>query len=376
MSVNFPSFPGTNLNDLNLDWLISKMKDLDEAFREWPHSPRIENGEWYVYDEETGEYQSTGVSATGPQGVPGQAAQGTFDSTEYNGESVSFNAPGALPFYKIGVALLPTQDGTPSVDNPAPLTTFSSFAICPSSKNIIRNSPITRNKYISSSGVETVSTTSDLSHCDYVEVEPNSFIYVRAYLTTPMPAAMSIAEYDVNKTFIRRYNALTPSNGVAGSNYKSSRLSANCHYIIVNFSYSVRNWIAVLTEDLNTALPSEISPTHGVYVDITGGKVYVYKYYASYNNEPLVGPWLSSKDVYSEGGSPTEGAEVVDIGEFSGVYDIDINIEYLTNEGENYMWPTRGVLEVTAGNYVEAVYNTLSARIDKLQALVLENMGG
>lgn len=78
MIWNKKNFPGTNLNDINLDWLIRQMKELDEAFREWPHSPRIENGEWYVYDEETGEYVTTGVSATGergPQGVPGPAGE-------------------------------------------------------------------------------------------------------------------------------------------------------------------------------------------------------------------------------------------------------------------------------------------------------------
>lgn len=69
--IRFPFFPGTNLQDLNLDWLIQKMKDLEAAFMQWPHSPRIENGEWYVYDEETGEYSSTGVPATGPQGATG-----------------------------------------------------------------------------------------------------------------------------------------------------------------------------------------------------------------------------------------------------------------------------------------------------------------
>ena len=39
-----PDFPGTNLQDLNLDWLIDQMKTLDADFRAWPHSPKIENG--------------------------------------------------------------------------------------------------------------------------------------------------------------------------------------------------------------------------------------------------------------------------------------------------------------------------------------------
>lgn len=110
MIWNKRNFPGTNLNDINLDWLIRQMKELDEAFREWPHSPRIENGEWYVYDEETGEYVSTGVPATGeqgpqgprgpqgpqgPQGVPGPAGtQGPQGATGAQGPQGPQGVPG------------------------------------------------------------------------------------------------------------------------------------------------------------------------------------------------------------------------------------------------------------------------------------------
>ena len=70
---NKPLFPGTNLQDLNLDWLIGKMKQLDDDFRKWPHSPKIIGGVWYVWDEESEDYVSTGVSATGETGPAGPA---------------------------------------------------------------------------------------------------------------------------------------------------------------------------------------------------------------------------------------------------------------------------------------------------------------
>ena len=96
---NLPAFPGTNLNDINLDWLIAKMKELDTAFREWPRSPRIENGVWYVYDEKTGEYVSTGVSATGPQGVPGPAGpQGVPGPAGPQGVPGAQGIPGQAPY--------------------------------------------------------------------------------------------------------------------------------------------------------------------------------------------------------------------------------------------------------------------------------------
>lgn len=70
---NKPLFPGTNLQDLNLDWLIGKMKQLDDDFRKWPHSPKIIGGVWYVWNEEDEDYVSTGVSATGETGPAGPA---------------------------------------------------------------------------------------------------------------------------------------------------------------------------------------------------------------------------------------------------------------------------------------------------------------
>lgn len=70
---NKPLFPGTNLQDLNLDWLIGKMKQLDDDFRKWPHSPKIIGGVWYVWNEESEDYVSTGVSATGETGPAGPA---------------------------------------------------------------------------------------------------------------------------------------------------------------------------------------------------------------------------------------------------------------------------------------------------------------
>lgn len=44
------------------------------------------------------------------------------------------------------------------------------------------------------------------------------------------------------------------------------------------------------------------------------GTVKARPYYASYNGETLVGPWVSSEDAYAPGTTPTTGAQVVDMG--------------------------------------------------------------
>ena len=75
---------------------------------------------------------------------------------------------------------------------------------------------------------------------------------------------------------------------------------------------------------------STYEPFSGTTVSITfgstvyGGKITVNEdgsgsvkarpYYASYNGETLVGPWVSSMDAYAPGTTPTTGAQVVDMG--------------------------------------------------------------
>lgn len=67
-------FPSTKLNDINLDWIIARMKELWTEFQEWPRTPVIRNGNWWIWDDEQEDYVDSGTAATGPQGP--QGAQG------------------------------------------------------------------------------------------------------------------------------------------------------------------------------------------------------------------------------------------------------------------------------------------------------------
>ena len=63
----------------------------------------------------------------------------------------------------------------------------------------------------------------------------------------------------------------------------------------------------------------------GVY-DANAGNVKPNVYYPSYNGETINGRWLSSKDVYVEGNTPTTGAQVVCLDE----YDTEIDVSELS----------------------------------------------
>ena len=68
---------------------------------------------------------------------------------------------------------------------------------------------------------------------------------------------------------------------------------------------------------------SSAGTVYAASLDALAGSLKVRPYYASYNGETLVGPWISSMDAYTPGGTPTTGAQVVDLGGVETEYTID-----------------------------------------------------
>ena len=80
--------------------------------------------------------------------------------------------------------------------------------------------------------------------------------------------------------------------------------------------------------------------------------VLTHGYIASYNGETLPSTWISDRDVYAEGTTPTTGAEVV--------YELATpqtipqdNLAIATQEGTNNIWADTG--DIQSGEYLEAL---------------------
>lgn len=499
----FPAFPGTNLNDINLDWLIKKMKELDTAFREWPHSPRIENGEWYVYDDATGDYVNTGVSATGPQGVPGprgpqgpwgpqgnpgeagaqgpqgvpgspgpvgpqgvpgpqgpqgipgpepriingtwwvfdtstleyvdsgypargpqgpqgvpgQAAQGVFDSTTVSGNVVTFEAPAKLPLKQIFVNIVPKQEGTgdPSPENIRPFTrrtkcnvivsTANFLTLADSSKTIndvvwktdstgqmqasgtssgaswygtYKNFPLKAGTYtlvfmrLSSDASLAISYTSGMNIANISDLPAGGTTGVTLNTTTTQYTKVFHVYEDTSDA------ELSWRNRAGGVNAGSIgvMILAGDHS---DRTFTADDFIPHYNEEHSVNFPSEADKVYDGTLTINedgSGDLRARPYYPSYKGEALVGPWVSSMDVYTEGATPTTGAEVIDLGGAETAYTLT-NLQTInTLPGLNNIWNDTGDITVTYGAYLQAVYNNLNGKINALQALVLENNGG
>lgn len=68
--------PETTLTPDAIDVITAALNEIDNKMAEIEemsgHAPIIQNGEWYIWDTDTGDYIDSGVSATGPEGPQGE----------------------------------------------------------------------------------------------------------------------------------------------------------------------------------------------------------------------------------------------------------------------------------------------------------------
>lgn len=91
---------------------------------------------------------------------------------------------------------------------------------------------------------------------------------------------------------------------------------------------------------------STAGTVYGGTLDVVNGTLTARPYYASYNGETLVGPWVSSMDVYAENTTPTTGAQVVDLGGTATTYTLTpTEVQMLL--GTNNVWSDTGDTTLT-----------------------------
>ena len=127
------------------------------------------------------------------------------------------------------------------------------------------------------------------------------------------------------------------------------------------------------TSDATTysiTFPSAAGMVYGGTLDVTNGVLTVDRaQIASYAGETLPSTWISDRDVYSAGATPTTGAQVV--------YELATPVTYqLTPQevstllGQNNIWADAGDTSVT---YKADTKLYIDKKFTELQALILEN---
>ena len=123
-------------------------------------------------------------------------------------------------------------------------------------------------------------------------------------------------------------------------------------------------------EPHSITFPQAQSPVYGGEVDWTNGVLRVTNVnIASYNGETLPSVWISDRDVYAEGSTPTIGAQVVY--ELATPLEIPLTPEVITLlKGENNVWTDEGTSEieykVDLQTYIQKLINEASTNASAL----------
>ena len=123
-------------------------------------------------------------------------------------------------------------------------------------------------------------------------------------------------------------------------------------------------------ETYSITFPSEAGTVYGGSLDVTTGVLTVDRaQIASYNGETLPGKWISDRDVYAAGASPTTGAQVVYELATPQTYQLTPQ-EVRTLLGQNNIWANTGDTSVA---YRADTKLYIDKKFTELQALILEN---
>ena len=257
-----------------------------------------QDGQVIAYDAETGHWVNKDATEVELDLINTFAAQPIATLTD-GAENVPMNS--------LIVDIVPQQaSGIPTPDNPLPISGFTGANVTHTGKNLFDKTAIQSANQRINTTYGTTYAASGYNTTPYIRIA-NGKDYT---LTSGIQSYFAV--YDKNKTFLA---------GGAWNTGTSKTSHANAYYI--RFDYSTDNIDNIQLEAGSQATTYEpyTATTHtialpatiyGGEVDVVNGSGTITKgYIASYNGESINEPWISSMDVYTPGGTPTTGAQVV-----------------------------------------------------------------
>lgn len=225
----------------------------------------------------------------------------------------SFSDGADLPINKCIVDITAVQSGSgdPSPSNVRPISGWSGCELAVVGKNLFNKdaSDKATDRYLDYQ-TGSLSVSSNWNTSGYIHAKPNRN-YVLSGYNNLSPNNFEICFFDKNKQFL------------SGLNQNTLTFTTPNNTAFVRFDYKKTDDSTVQLEFGTTATTYEpyqgITKTADFNTTIYGGRanlltgegVITHGNIASYNGETLTGEWISSMDVYSAGGTPTTGAQVV-----------------------------------------------------------------
>ena len=258
------------------------------------------------------------------------------ETTEEATVATCDDAAGGLPLKTLTANIVPAQEGSgdPSPDNVRPITGYTGVTVTRTGKNIVdvptgttNGITITKNDdgTYTFSGTATASTTINCINLgDASPFDGNYTLVVDGMTCTHPTSTGNIGGlYATNKNNTRiatseTSGVFTTTDGVRRVWLyitKNTTVSGNNIKIMCCPSETGVSYEGYVGETYPITLPSAVGTFYGgtlnVYSDGSGTLMVDRAESASYAGETLPGEWISDRDVYSAGATPTTGAQVV-----------------------------------------------------------------
>jgi hypothetical protein len=249
-----------------------------------------------------------------------------------------------MPLKKLVVNIEPVQSGTgnPSPENVRPITGWTGCNVIQG--QIPTDLDWTPKKTINASGIAV--TNDNGAYSGFIPVQIGNNLL-----------AFNSIEADGRIVRIHGYTADGQWVSQLTSQYFESDIPIGLRVMpfdipdngITQIRLSTGNIVSFVLLDVGKHIPItfpvEAGTVYAGTLDVMNGALKARPYYASYNGETLVGPWVSSMDVYAPGTTPTIGAQVVDLGGVETVYQLTPP-EITTLLGTNNIWADCGPVSV------------------------------
>ena len=221
-----------------------------------------------------------------------------------------------IPLKSCIVRVEPVQAGSgdPSPENERPITGWTGCEVQRTGVNIFDGEVESGDYDVTESKGGAKRNAADRMRCaNFIPVKPNTTYYSKSSYRNSI-----VVFYDEEKWM--------HSNGFALARNTTFTTPSWCKYITFYYADTqYNNDISINYPATDTeyhdykpsqtypiTFPTEAGTVYGAYVDVTGGELVVDRaQIASYNGEALPSTWISDRDVYASGTTPTIGAQVV-----------------------------------------------------------------
>lgn len=281
---------------------------------------------------------------------------------KYTGSVVNFNTASSVSLETLDVQITPVQSGSgnPSSSNIRPISGWSEAKVNRTGKNLFDNATATiYNRYISyqspTYAVWAVASDS-ASYC--IQAKPNTQYAIKAHGATTIfrvctinenPATIGNRNISSSKAYSNSQNhyctIITGESDIwiviqLGKSVAESRTGQ----VMIEFGYTYSDFEPFVSQTVYTIDLDGIR--YGGKLNVITGELTVTKEnIASYAGETLPGKWISDRDVYAPGTTPTIGAQVVY--DLATPQTIQLTPQQVTTLiGDNNIWADTGDVTV------------------------------